>query len=406
MEVKDGFMVETDTPYRECLSIKELKSNYYKQLPKIGDIIVGELSSNSKKDYGYFVDIGFQSHSPKYCKISGLLHKSNYSKSSPWSINNIKEIDLYQKKILTEIIDITEKGFSLKEIRSLSNISLDTIMNSDDVVSIEMVEVNYVKKRHTLSTGSYVDYLLKDMSNKYKIYYTKQYNALLFNNKVFECMYMPHDNSFYSNENEMIQFTNKLDKFTLEIGTTVLEDIESVNEYNELEISHKQHHLDIDKKNVQKNKLYEELNQLKPYKSINMYSYITASYDESPKKDFHGYSPNNNRNAFTIHKFKDIYPYEEIKIIEIYKSKKMDEQYLKIDNKYFTFDTEEIVISKDTINNKYILINENTLIYKTKGRYAEVVKIYFKSGFSPNKLLTEYIKKLRVGWKSLEGLID
>ncbi len=107
----------------------------YQALPQIGDILLGIISSIQL--YGYFIDIadcvseGLEDFPDK---ISGLLHNSNIKTHHPFSITNpqlIKKFGLMNRKVYVEIIDVSEKGYSLEEVYDTFNYTIEDLNISD-----------------------------------------------------------------------------------------------------------------------------------------------------------------------------------------------------------------------------------------------------------------------------------
>lgn len=181
--------------YVGCMNSDQLKKSFPDLFPKIGDILIGEVQS--EKEYGFFIKIAYQAHNYD-CGLSGLLHRSNVNKSSPWSVANknigYDDYELIGRSVLVEVLSINEKGIGLKELDITNNFSAEHVMNSDDLQTIEM---SRTITEVPINEGARC---LKEIVSTDVLYSSKKNKSFIFKNDLYIRMYFAREWHYFTKD--------------------------------------------------------------------------------------------------------------------------------------------------------------------------------------------------------------
>lgn len=199
-----------------CMSSDYLKNEFPDLFPKIGDILYGEVES--EKEYGFFIKIAIQNHNSG-CGLSGLLHKSNLKKGLPWSIGNknihYDDYKLKERKVLVEVISITEKGIGLRELDCTKDLTIEKVLNADDLETVDLCKTKSEEPCIEDSSGRVEcckEIILTDV-----LYYSANDNAFVFKDELYIQMYWGNYATHFFTKDLKKSMSLKRDNHALEL---------------------------------------------------------------------------------------------------------------------------------------------------------------------------------------------
>lgn len=357
-----------------CMNLQELQQYNNNELPKVGDILFAEVQS--KKQFGFFMIIARLEHNYR-CTLNGLLHQSNLLKGSKWSIGNTNipysDYDLNKRNILVEIINISDKGYSLKEVDYIKNITIDNIYNDEKLKKIVVSQTNIQEKEY-YNAYSDTHYYIKIVKKSEFLIYSPKYDAFIFEDQIYIYMYFANVQhyftkdlsksiSFIDRENIKFCFHEDYQERELDISTYLIwESNASIAKHNEeTEKNYKIFNDSVDYANKVE-RLHKQLESSKPDYTIKMY------------KGFHFFMHtamkiSNDRSGQKRFIDNDKIVYVNIHTLE-------NNKYIGIENKFYPLDE------------KRILLNNECLL--CIGSQVGNLSVYFKYGISSDVIIAKY----------------
>ncbi len=145
--------------------------------------------------FGTFVNIATYSSRRGPVYLSGLLHESNLNKKSPWSIWNkndyFPEYNPVGDKIIVEVASISKKGYALKELDPANVISIEKIVQPESHITLNMHEaIMKTRKIGNWYSGKY--YEIKEETPAVTIKYNSTLEAFVLDDKIFMQYHQNH----------------------------------------------------------------------------------------------------------------------------------------------------------------------------------------------------------------------
>ena len=392
--------------HNDCYDDYQYVEKYFPEMfPVVGEILVGEVKS--EKEYGYFITIA-QFDSPiawseatalgyRERTLDGLLHRSNLNKNSPWSLANkhilIDDYTPLERKVLVKVIDISSKGYSLKELDYGKNISAESILKSDD---LDVISMSTSRQKEKDDSGCYnkviIDTEMLQVSKKLGAFifkgliYTKMYHSCEYTFALDCGIYCTSDlkNIMYSDRNQLCNYDDYDERKSDKTHSKIWELDEEISNFNQENDRLYEIHLQETLERKRLDSLFSSFDKMEPTSKISMY--LSSVYRSRLK----GHRESDSHWA---HRYFDN---EITTVVEIYENITSGETYIKFNNKYYllgepgTIRQPRVKVERGVQWEYGINFKNNEVFTIGSGRRSQDIDVYFKVGIHSDVLRDKY----------------